>query len=232
MGIKWSILIPAVVLISLSGYYVATQPEEATISATLIAPVEVSAEEIPVDEPTPEIEIEDAPILQVEVVEPLPEEEEVPIQEEPLLEEEEPLEEEEVLDEEELPQEEEEEEAPTDEAEEPLEEEPPVTTTVHQSLSADIYDLAGSYMSDQGVAVEIAFADGYYTISLQGMSDRHSSITELSPPSGNTLDLQIALTSMPIVISLSRSEDGTLTIAAYMSGGAAPILSATATRVA
>lgn len=236
MTIKWSILLPALVLISLSGYYIATQPEGTTISATGITPVAVSTTvEVQVDEPELQIETQPEPIQPTQEVEEEVPADETPIPEapEPDVQEEEkpPLEEESALVEEEPAPEPEEPDPQLDEPDTQEEEPTPQeTASAPQPLDSDIYSLSGSYLSDQGVTVDIQFTDGFYRISLQGMSDSHHTITELSPPSGNTLDLSITLTNLPFTVTLSRSEDGTLSIAAYMAGSTAPMLSATATK--
>ncbi len=251
MKIKFSILIPAITLCALSGYYIYSAPQEigqalaaessqiTTTTAITSQPLVTTSSEEPEPQTEPLPETDPLPQLGVEIIVPeeLEEQEEsdeleileVPDstdQQQDNLDNLDYLEDLENLDEL-IPA------LPNQDAEVtlPLEDSSSESSSNSQPLDSDIYQLAGSYMSDMGVAVDIAFSDGFYFISLQGMSDSHSSITELTPPSGNTLDLAITLSNLPLTVYLSRDEAGVLSIAAYLSGGAAPMLSATATKV-
>lgn len=237
MHIKFSILIPALTLCALSTYYIYSAPEDSqqveSVDAVQIGTTTITSQPLTVvvpDETESQTEIlpqdeiaedEPLPALGIEII--VPEEpEELENSEDAILDELTPA----------LPDQDVELAIPDEFVDEPADQTDTTATTTStaQPLDSDIYDLAGSYMSDMGIPVEIAFIDGFYHISLQGMSDSHHTVTERTAPSGNTLDLEITLSSLPLTVYLTRSEEGVLTIAAYLSGGSAPMLSTTATR--
>lgn len=237
MQIKWSILIPAVVLVSLSGYYVTTsetQPQEVSVLSEsppqlqelaleeVIPPVQEEPEVAPPQ--TEEVEaVEETEEVVIEVPEEAPEEPEELI-EEPIEVEEPgaPLEEE--LEEPELPEE---------EPEDPVEQEIPLEEEVEaipaQPLDSDLYHLVGEYTSDQGVPVVIQFVDGFYQITLQGLTDSHHTIEDRTEAGSDTTALFITCASLPITIDLERAADGTLSVTVYMLDNPEPFMVATAT---
>lgn len=229
MQIKWSILIPAVVLVSLSSYYVATsepQPLEVSVlSESPSLPQQVEQEEpIPpvqeVPEVAPPVAEAVAPVEDETVEEPEDVVIEIPIEEpqEPAPPIEAPLEEPEIPAEE-----------PADAVEQEIPPEEEAEATPAQPLESDLYQLVGEYTSDQGVPVVIQFVDGFYQITLQGLTDSHHTIEDRTEAGSDTTALFITFASLPITMNLERAPDGTLFVTVYMLDNPEPFMVATAT---
>lgn len=253
-SVRWSILVPTLVLTALSSYYALSQPAAEAVELPDAIPLVVPETEtapLVTQTPTPDPEVDTPQLGSVVIVtdevileETAPEPEAEP-EVEPEVEPSIDLESldldalestiEEVLGDEMTAllesqfSQTEGDAAPLEDAESALGQ---ASVSTAQPLASDIYNLAGAYTSDMGISVNILFVDGFYTMTFQGITDRHHTITEVTPPSGNTLHLSVTLTNLPITMDLVRDEAGLFTITAYMAGSTTPILSTTATKSA